>query len=287
MKTAIVTGATSGLGLVTARALVRLGMRVVLPARDPARAARAVDRITAGVPDASVEAHTLDLADLRTVRRFAETFEAEHGQLDLLVNNAGIMWGPRTETADGFEAQLGINHLGHFALTGLLLPLLHRAPAGRVVTVGSMEHLRGVIDFDDLQLVRGYHPRRAYQRAKLANVMFGLELDRRLRRAQSPVRSVLAHPGAAATGLQTRTTARRFRPLAEMWNRVLLQTPEQGARAQIQAALDSDIAGGSYIGPTRLMELRGPVGDARIAPAARDLTHCERLWAVSEELVEG
>lgn len=284
MKTAIVTGATSGLGLVTARALARHGMRVVLPARDPGRAQQAVESITADTPSASLEAGPLDLADLRTVRQFAESFQAEHSQLDLLVNNAGIMWGPRTETADGFEAQLGVNHLGHFALTGLLLPLLRRAPAGRVVTVGSMEHLRGVIDLDDLQMRRDYHPRRAYQRAKLANVMFGLELDRRLRNQRSPVRSVLAHPGFAATGLQTRTTARALQPFATAFNRALAQTPEQGARAQIRAALDPDMAGGSYIGPTRGGELRGPIGDARTAPSARDLTHRARLWALSEEL---
>jgi NAD(P)-dependent dehydrogenase (short-subunit alcohol dehydrogenase family) len=282
--TAIVTGGTSGLGLVTARALGRHGMQVVLPVRDRGRGEEAAARLRLSVSGAQYEVASLDLSDLRTVRRFAEDFQAGHKQLDLLVNNAGIMWGPRTETADGFESQFGVNHLGHFALTGLLLSLLHQAPAGRVVTVGSMEHLRGVIDFDDLQMARNYHPRRAYQRAKLANVMFGLQLDRRLRRVGSPVRSVLAHPGFAATGLQTRFTARALRPFASALNRALAQTPEQGARAQIHAALDPDVIGGGYVGPTRFKELRGPLGKARLAPAAQDLALRERLWRVSEAL---
>ncbi|WP_166848641.1 oxidoreductase [Isoptericola sp. BMS4] len=286
MRTAIVTGATSGLGFVTARALARRGMHVVVPARDPERAARVIERIRASAPGTSLEARTLDLSDLRVVRGFAETFRAEHSTLDLLVNNAGIMWGPRSETVDGFEAQLGINHFGHFALTGLLLPPLRQSLAGRVVTVGSTEHLRGEIDMDDLQMTRRYHPRHAYQRAKLANVIFGLELDRRLRHARLAVRSVLAHPGFAATGLQTRTTARALRPFAAFLNRALAQTPERGARAQIRAALDPDLPGGSYIGPTGWSELRGPLGEARIAPSARDLACRERLWSLSEELTD-
>lgn len=284
MRTAIVTGATSGLGLITARALAREGFHVLIPARDPDRARAAQDRIRVAVPDASLAAQALDLADLSSVRRFADTVSDAHDRLDLLVNNAGIMWGPRTQTSDGFEAQLGINHLAHFALTGLLLPLLHQAPEARVVTVGSTEHLRGVIDLDDLQMVRSYHPRRAYQRAKLANVMFGHELHERLSAARSPVYSVMAHPGFAATGLQTRTTSRALRPLSSLINRLVAQTPEQGARAQIRASLDHDIAAGSYLGPTRMSELRGPLGPARTAPAVHDHRLRKRLWDASEIL---
>ena len=200
-RTAVVTGANSGLGLVTARGLARAGASVVLACRDVRKGEAAAAEIGAAVPGARLEVAELDLSSLASVRRFAAALGV--GELALLINNAGIMMTPQQQTGDGFELQFGTNHLGHFALTGLLLERLGRAGGARVVTLSSLEHKSGHIHFDDLQLVHGYAPRKAYRQSKLANAVFGLELDRRLRAAGSPVVSVLAHPGYTATNLQS------------------------------------------------------------------------------------
>ena len=202
-RLAVVTGANSGLGLVTARELARKGARVVLAVRTPAKGEAAAREIRDAAPGAAVEVRELDLGSLASVRAFAEALSAEHPSIDLLVNNAGIMMTPAGKTADGHELQFGTNHLGHFALTGLLLDTLASAERARVVTVSSIEHKPGHIHFDDLALERGYAPRKAYQQSKMANAIFGIELDRRLRAAGSPVASLLAHPGYSATNLQT------------------------------------------------------------------------------------
>ena len=201
-RTAIVTGANSGLGFATARELARAGALVVIAVRDPAKAKDAQSKIQAEVPSARLEPRELDLAELGSVREFASGIEADYPAIDLLINNAGVMMPPRTTTAEGFELQFGTNHLGHFALTGLLLERLSAGRDPRVVTVSSLEHRPGKIDFENLQSERDYHPRRAYQQSKFANVVFALELDRLLRAAGSPVKSVLAHPGYSATNLQ-------------------------------------------------------------------------------------
>jgi NAD(P)-dependent dehydrogenase (short-subunit alcohol dehydrogenase family) len=200
-RTVVVTGANSGLGLVTARELARAGASVVLACRNVEKGEDAAEEIGAAVSGARLQVAELDLSSLESVRRFAGALEV--GELALLINNAGIMMTPQQQTADGFELQFGTNHLGHFALTGLLLERLGRADAARVVTLSSIEHKSGHIHFDDLQLVDGYAPRKAYRQSKLANAIFGLELDRRLRAAGSPVISVLAHPGYSATNLQS------------------------------------------------------------------------------------
>jgi NAD(P)-dependent dehydrogenase (short-subunit alcohol dehydrogenase family) len=272
-RTAIVTGGNSGLGLATVRALARAGAKVIMTARDRAKGEAAA----AGMAG-DVEVRTLDLADLASVRAFAASVD----DVALLVNNAGIMMTPRSLTRDGFELQFGTNHLGHFALTGLLLPRLQASQRGRVVTVSSIEHKPGKIAFEDLRAERGYSPRRAYQQSKLANVLFGLELDRRLRAAGSRVVSVLAHPGYAATNLQSTGPTGLLKSMLALSNRFVAQSVEQGALPQLYAATAEDVRGGEFFGPDGLLELRGWPTRVRPAPAGRDEAVARRLWSVSE-----
>jgi NAD(P)-dependent dehydrogenase (short-subunit alcohol dehydrogenase family) len=271
-RTAVVTGATSGLGLATARALAAAGARVVLAVRD-------VDRgtaVAAGVPG-QVEVRRLDLADLRSVRTFAGGWD---GPLDVLVNNAGIMMVPAGLTADGFELQFGTNHLGHFALTNLLLPHVTE----RVVTVASSAHRAGTIALDDLNWRRRrYSPERAYAQSKLANLLFTLELQRRLTEAGSRVRATSAHPGWVATNLQGRTQNRVKDGFMEIGNRLWATSSEEGARPILFAAT-ADIPGGSYVGPGGFLERRGTPALVGRTAAASDPELAKRLWAASAEL---
>jgi NAD(P)-dependent dehydrogenase (short-subunit alcohol dehydrogenase family) len=281
-RLAIVTGANSGLGRVTALELARHGAEVVVAVRDVEKgeAAAAEVRSVATGPDPRVE--ELDLGSLASVRAFAERFSGE--RVDLLVNNAGVMMTPRRTTADGFELQFGTNHLGHFALTGLLLGSLERAEAARVVTVSSNEHRGGELDFDDLALERGYDRRGAYQRSKFANALFAVELDRRLRAAGSPVLSVFAHPGYSDTNLQRTGPSGLMRALLEVGNRLLAQSAEDGALPQLYAATAADVEGGDYIGPDGRGELRGSPTKVRARRSAYDPELGARLWEVSEDL---
>jgi NAD(P)-dependent dehydrogenase (short-subunit alcohol dehydrogenase family) len=279
----VVTGANSGLGLVTARELARAGATVVLAARD-GKAKGALGTIAAAVPGAALEPRDLDLADLVSVRGFAAELTGDHPRIDVLVNNAGVMMPPRSTTADGFELQFGTNHLGHFALTGLLLDALAAGDRSRVVTVSSLEHKPGRLDFDDLQSERSYSPRGAYQQSKLANAVFGLELDRRLRAAGLPVISVLAHPGYSATNLQLTGPTGLMKAVLRVGNQLIAQSAERGALPQLYAATADGVEGGSFIGPDGFRESRGhptvvqPVGRARDAETGR------HLWQVSEGL---
>ncbi len=282
-RTAVVTGANSGLGLVTAEHLARAGARVVMACRSVEKGQAAAAGITAAVPAAKLEVAELDLSSLRSVRRFADDLDVD--DLALLINNAGIMMTPPQQTEDGFELQFGTNHLGHFALTGLLLPRLGRAVAPRVVTISSLEHKAGHLDFDDLQSQHGYGPRKAYRQSKLANAVFGLELDRRLRDAGSPILSVLAHPGYSATSLQSTGPTGAMKALMAVGNRVLAQSAERGAVPTLFAATGPDVEGGQYIGPDGLGELRGrhPKRVPVIAEG-KDPEVGRKLWTVSEEL---
>lgn len=282
-RTAVVTGANSGLGLVSARELARHGAHVVMACRSMDKAERAAEQIRGQVPGASLELRELDLASLAGVRAFAEALRTDHPAIELLLNNAGIMMPPRQLTEDGFELQFGTNHLGHFALTGLLLEALQAGDAPRVVTVSSIEHRPGRIEFDDLQRER-YGPRSAYQQSKLANVLFGLELDRRLRAAGSPLLSVLAHPGYSDTNLQRTGPTGLMRGLLEVGNRLVAQSMDQGARPQLYAATAPGVLGGEFYGPTGPGELRGKVGLVRPVRAGRDEQAAARLWSISEEL---
>ena len=282
-RVAVVTGANSGIGLIAARELARHGARVILACRNTEKGHAAAAEVAAAAPaGADVEVRALDLGNLESVQSFASGLEDK--RLDLLINNAGIMMPPRQTTADGFELQFATNHLGHFALTALLLERLAAADAARVVTLSSIEHKSGRLDFDDLQGERAYSPRSAYQQSKLANAAFGIELDRRLRAAGSPVISVLAHPGYSATNLQSTGPTGPAKALMRISNRLVAQSPERGALPTLYAATAPDIQGGAYYGPDGFQELRGHPTRVEAIPAAHDAYAGRRLWEVSEQL---
>jgi NAD(P)-dependent dehydrogenase (short-subunit alcohol dehydrogenase family) len=270
-RTFVVTGANSGIGFAAARELAGAGARVVLAVRDVAKGEAAAAEL-AGEP----EVRPLDLADLGSVRAFAAGLDRD---VDVLVNNAGVMATPHRVTADGFEMQLGTNHLGHFALTGLLLPRIR----DRVVTISSGAHRGGRIKFDDLQSERSYQRWLAYCQSKLANLLFMYELQRRLDAAGSSLRSVAAHPGYAATNLQSHTESIQDRIMA-LGNRLLAQSDEQGAWPTLYAATTPELKGGSYVGPDGFLEQRGNPKLVGSSSAARDEDAARRLWEVSEEL---
>jgi len=289
-RTAIVTGANAGLGYQTALQLARKGGHVLLAARDRRRGAAALDRLRADVPDSRAELVELDLADLESVRRCAVAFLARGDGLDLLVNNAGVMALPsRQTTAQGYERQFGTNHLGHFALTGHLLPALKRRPDSRVITVSSNNHkLAKAVEFNDLQGERRYSAWGAYAQSKLANAMFVLELDRRLRAAGLDVLSVGAHPGYASTNLQfsgPRSGGASFAALGlGLVTRLLAQPARQGALPILYAVTAPDVRGGQYFGPSGPGEARGHPKLVAFSAAAHDAAAGARLWAVSEQL---
>jgi NAD(P)-dependent dehydrogenase (short-subunit alcohol dehydrogenase family) len=285
-RTAIVTGANSGLGFVSARELARAGARVVLACRDLGRGEAAAERIHSEASLAEVELEHLDLADLGSVRAFAERVATAYDGLDTLVNNAGVMAIPRRETTDGFEMQLGINHLGHFALTGLLLPQLLRKDDPRVVTVSSVAH-RGRIDFGDLHGERRYSRLVAYNRSKLANLLFAYGLQRRAQAAGWPLRSVAAHPGWARTNLQfagARMDESRLEWIGMSLARAFAQSGEMGALPILYAATRPDLPGASYVGPRGPLGLRGYPKVTTSSLASQDVAAATRLWVASEEL---
>jgi NAD(P)-dependent dehydrogenase (short-subunit alcohol dehydrogenase family) len=283
-RTAIVTGANSGLGLATARELARAGARVVLACRDLRKGADARREIEAAVPGAELQLVKLDLGSLASVAEFAAGFMAGHDGLHLLINNAGVMAPPRRSTAEGFELQLGTNHLGHFALTARLIGALQGREDARVVTLSSTMHRAGRIDFDDLQRERRYNRWTAYGQSKLANLLFALELDRRLRAASSPVKSLAAHPGYASTNLQFAAAPAADRFVMAVGNRLFAQSAEMGALPTLYAATAPDLESGLYIGPDGIGEQRGHPRIVSPSGAALNADTAKRLWAVSEEL---
>jgi len=283
-RTFIVTGAYSGLGYVTTRELARHGAHVIMTARDQTKGERAIEQLRAGQPDASLELRRLDLSDLESVKAFAQGIIADGVPVDVLINNAGIMMPPRSLTKQGFELQFGTNHLGHFALTGLLLDRLRAGRDPRVVTVSSTAHKSGFIHFDDLTGERRYARWAFYGQSKFANAVFGLELDRRLRASGVPVKSILAHPGYSATNLQTSGPTGVLNLMMRVSNRLIAQDVEIGVLSQLYAATDPKVEGGQFIGPDGLAESWGyptivqPIDAARVPETAR------RLWQISEEL---
>jgi NAD(P)-dependent dehydrogenase (short-subunit alcohol dehydrogenase family) len=285
-RRAVVTGATSGLGEETAVELARHGVHVVLAARDAARGERSAARVRAAAPDAAVDVAALDLADLASVREFAAG--QVHAPLDLLVNNAGVMAVPAHRTVDGFELQMATNHLGPFALTGLLLPALLQRPGARVVTVSSYLHWFARLDLGDLMSEQSYDRWQAYFRTKVANLLFMRELGRRAAMARVDLVSVAAHPGWARTNLQyvgPRTTGRRGGvAMSRIGNAVLGQSAATGALPQLRAATDPTVRSGDYFGPRGLLEQRGLPRRVRMSRTARDVTAARLLWEVSERL---
>jgi len=285
-RLAVVTGANSGIGFVAARELARAGAQVVMAVRDTTRGEEAAGKVRSAA--SAVEVMELDLADLSSVRAFAAAFGEGHDGPDLLVNNAGVMALPHRTTADGFEMQFGTNHLGHFALTGLLLAGLSSRPDPRVVTISSGAHKMGRIDFEDLQGERGYKKWKAYGQSKLANLLFAFELGRRASGAGLPLTSVAAHPGYAATNLQATGPKMAGRGLEErmmgLVNRVIAQDEEHGALPTLYAATEPDLPSGSYIGPDGPLEMRGRPRLVGATDRAWDEQTARRLWETSEEL---
>ena len=294
-KRIIITGANSGIGYHAALKLARKGAHIVLACRDREKGEAALSSLNTEAPGAQLELAILDLASLASVREFAANELAQHRPLDVLINNAGVMAPPRRlETADGFELQFGTNVLGHFALTGLLLPALEQAAAEsaerpRIVTIASIAHKRGSINLEDLQYTRNYAPMKAYQQSKLANLMLALELDRRLRARSIPVMSIAAHPGVAHTPLFSKGDYSRVekatRKLVGEAIEIFLNTDAEGALPTLYAATSADAVSGGYYGPQGFQEMRGEVvGQAKIAPQAQDNTVAAHLWRHCEDL---
>lgn len=277
-RLAIITGANSGIGLEAARELARQGAHVVLACRSEARAEAAIADIRAELPEAEVEFMQLDLEDLEQVRAFAASAHQRFDRLDLLINNAGVMIPPASKTKQGFELQFGVNHLGHFALTGLLLDLLLATPGARVVNLSSMAHRFGRMDFDDLDFdARGYDASGAYGQSKLSNLLFTFELARRLEAAGADLTVAAAHPGWTQTNLQKHSKA------FQLLNPLFGMHPPGGALPTLRAATAADVRPGEYYGPKGFFEMRGTPAKAKIAGAARNPGDAERLWEVSEE----
>jgi NAD(P)-dependent dehydrogenase (short-subunit alcohol dehydrogenase family) len=277
-RLAVVTGANTGLGFETAQALAARGASVVLAVRNVEKGKQAADRIAADAPGATVTVQELDLSSLGSVRAAAAELRAGHPRIDLLICNAGVMYPPKQTTKDGFELQFGTNHLGHFALTGLLLEQMLPVPGSRVVSVSSVGHrIRAAINFGDLQWERSYSRVRAYGQSKLANLMFTYELQRRLSGAGTTI-AVAAHPGFAATDLMRHT------PMAAVVTPLFSQDAAMGALPVLRAATDPGVLGGQYYGPGGFLGLRGYPELAASSRRSRDEAVQRRLWAVSEEL---
>jgi NAD(P)-dependent dehydrogenase (short-subunit alcohol dehydrogenase family) len=282
-RTAVITGANTGLGYETAAALAGRGARVVLAVRNLERGKQAVARITAATPGAEVELQELDLTSLESVRAAAAQLRSGHDRIDLLINNAGVMYTPRSTTKDDFELQFGTNHLGHFAFTGLLLDRLLPVAGSRVVTVSSMGHrIRAAIHFDDLQWERRYSRVGAYGQSKLANLLFTYELQRRLAPHGTTI-AVAAHPGGSNTELM-RNLPRPIAAAAALLVEPLMQGADLGALPTLRAATDPGVLGGQYFGPDGFQEIRGYPKVVASSAQSHDVELQRRLWAVSEEL---
>ncbi|MGB3893664.1 MAG: SDR family NAD(P)-dependent oxidoreductase [Mycolicibacter sinensis] len=283
-RVAVITGSNTGIGFHTALVLAEHGAAVVLAVRDLDKGRAAAESITKACPQAAVEVQELDLSSLASVREAADALGAAHSRIDLLINNAGVMYTPKQTTVDGFELQFGTNHLGHFALTGLLLPRMMRVKGSRVVTVSSMAHrIMAAIHFDDLQWEHGYNRIAAYGQSKLANLMFTFELQRRLAAKRKSTIAVAAHPGTANTEL-TRYLPPFLRPADRLLLPLVVQSAAMGALPTLRAATDTKVAGGQYYGPGGLGEQRGHPKLVDASKQARDVELQQRLWAVSQEL---
>ena len=279
-RTAIVTGANVGLGYETALALAGKGFEVIVAARNPQKAGNAIESIKQKHAQAHVKYLHLDLSSLKSVRQFAEHFLSAYEKLDLLINNAGIMMPPYSLTEDGFESQFGTNYIGHFLLTGLLLPKMKDVQNSRVVSLSSMAHKPGTIQFEDLNFSNGYNKIKAYSQSKLACLMFAYELQRRLEKANYQTISVAAHPGVSSTHL-----GRNMSPVLRYFFPKIGQTAEAGALPILMAALADTVKGGEYYGPDGWLEMRGNPTVVGSSSLSKNREVAEKLWEVSEKLV--
>jgi NAD(P)-dependent dehydrogenase (short-subunit alcohol dehydrogenase family) len=282
----IITGANSGIGFHTARHLARAGAQIILACRNAEKGEAARAKIASEDPAAKLEVRVLDVADLDSVRRFATEFLDAGRPLDLLINNAGVMALPtRRITPQGFEMQFGTNHLGHFALTGLLLPALLQQTGSRIVTVASIAHKGGALNFDDLNAERRYDPRKAYQQSKLANLVFGIELDRRLRAKSANTASIIAHPGVAVTNIVSNGMGNSMQGrIAGVVLPLFAQSDDRGSWPTLYAATSPEAHGGGYYGPDGIAEVKGTPVEVQPKPKALDPEAGKRLWQVSEEM---
>lgn len=280
-RIAIVTGANSGIGLETVRVLAQKGAQVILACRNQEKGKAACADITTSAPQAKVEFQPLDLSNLESVKTFAEDFTAAHQNLDLLINNAGIMMLPSLgQTVDGFEQQFGTNHLGHFALTGQLLSILLKTANSRVVTVSSIMHRYGPLHFDNLGAEKSYSPNKAYGYSKLANLLFMRELQRRYHKESGSLISSAAHPGSTRTNLQQYKPSLRWM----MSLPFMAQKPPAGALPTLYAATAEDVVGSDYFGPKGPFEMTGPPAKAYMSKHARNDESAQKLWELSEQL---
>ena len=287
-KTVIVTGANSGIGYETALAMARKGAQVVMACRNIQKGETAAAAIRGEVSKPLIEVMPLDLADLASVRAFAAAFGQKYSHLHILYNNAGVMAIPYAKSVDGFEMQFASNHLGHFALTGLLLDTLLGTPKARVVNTSSILHKSGKFDFANLSSDVGYTPGAAYSRSKMANLLFTYELQRKLEAIKADVISVAAHPGYSATNLQfvgPQLEGSAFRARMAGWmNNILAQSAYMGSLPNLYAGVAPDVQGGDYIGPAGLMEMRGYPTKVRSVESSYDRALAAKLWQVSEDL---
>ncbi len=281
-KTAIVTGANTGLGFETAKAFADKGAKVIMACRNMDKAAEAKNKILADLPDSNIKIMEIDLSKLDSVRDFASKFNLEFSHLDILVNNAGVMMPPYTMTDDGFELQYEANYLGHFLLTGLLLRKLENADAARVVSLSSLAHEWGEIYFHDMQFKQKYDKRKSYGQSKLACLMFAYELERRLRKAGSKIQSLAAHPGIADTEL-SRYLPFLLRFISPLIVPFIAQKPKAGAQPEIRASLDRSLPGGTFVGPDGPDQYKGKPVVVDSNSRSKDEEVAGRLWAVSEK----
>ncbi|WP_245629835.1 oxidoreductase [Domibacillus robiginosus] len=282
-KNVIITGANSGIGYEAAKVLAKQGARVVLAVRNEEKGQEAAQNIEKESKEAKVSVMKLDLADLASVKEFADAYKERFDGLDILINNAGVMIPPYQKTKDGFELQFGGNHLGHFALTGHLLPLLKKTPSARVVTLSSIAHRKASIYFDNLDGSKGYKAMKFYRQSKLANLLFARELDNRLKRAQVNAMSIACHPGISATNL-FKAGGKRMQPVVNFLLHQFFQTPEMGALPTLYAATEATLKGGEYIGPDGRGNHRGLPALEVPAKGVYNETTMKKLWDVSEEL---
>lgn len=278
-KVTIVTGANSGIGFETAKVLAQKNAKVVFACRNNIWGNYAVNKVKLDTGNTDISFSLLDLADLSSINNFVNKFKSEHNKLDILVNNAGIMMCPKLLTKDGFEMQIGTNHFGHFALTGLLFDLIKNTSKSRVVTVSSLYHRPGKINFEDINSNKKYHPVKAYQQSKLANLLFTFELDRKFREKNIDSIAVASHPGWTATNLQ------KYKFSFKMMNPIFAQKPEMGALPTLYGASSENVNGGDYFGPNKL-EIWGSPKKVDSSNRSKNMDDAKRLWGLSEELTK-